>query len=322
MIALDQMDGGRLDARSVAGLLASGEPTLKETASWIVGRHPEWAGELAGVLGARLARADLAAAERAELERQLGRFAEAAPIQRLLAERLAILRRRPRSGLSCLAAMSQSGLKPGKVPREWVAALAIRPGRRRRPIRRCRSDRRGRGGRAQPADRPPTATEPAPWPPACSRIAADAANPTGLRLDALAAVPGGLDKPDHEALRLLDRPDRPRQAGGGPHDRGRHPARARLAPGQLDPPGRRDRGRRAGGGRPPADRIRAVDRRGPRPEAGRRPVPLAGPDEPEARRARRPTWRSTARGPVAGRGATLLRGSTPTRPGRRRSSTG
>ncbi len=52
MIALDQMDGGRLDARSVAGLLASSDPGLKEAASWIVGRHPEWAGELAGVLGA------------------------------------------------------------------------------------------------------------------------------------------------------------------------------------------------------------------------------------------------------------------------------
>ena len=40
MVALDQMDGGELDPKFVAGLLASTDPILKETASWIVGRHP------------------------------------------------------------------------------------------------------------------------------------------------------------------------------------------------------------------------------------------------------------------------------------------
>ena len=49
MVALDQMDGGGLDAKFVAVLLASDDPALKETSSWIVGRHPDWAGELAGV---------------------------------------------------------------------------------------------------------------------------------------------------------------------------------------------------------------------------------------------------------------------------------
>src|SRR5262249_13814314 len=44
MVALDQMDGGGLDAKLVAELLASDDATLKETASWIVGRHPEWGG--------------------------------------------------------------------------------------------------------------------------------------------------------------------------------------------------------------------------------------------------------------------------------------
>ncbi len=62
----------------------------------------------------RLARADLAAGERAELERQLGRFAEAAPIQRLLAERLRDPSVSPAERLSCLAAMSHSGLKRGR----------------------------------------------------------------------------------------------------------------------------------------------------------------------------------------------------------------
>ncbi len=59
MVAVDQMDGGGLDPKYVAGLLASSGPGLKETAAWIAGRHPEWAGVLAGVLGERLARSDL-----------------------------------------------------------------------------------------------------------------------------------------------------------------------------------------------------------------------------------------------------------------------
>ena len=42
LIALDQMGGQGLDAARVTPLLASGDPVLKETASWIAGRHPEW----------------------------------------------------------------------------------------------------------------------------------------------------------------------------------------------------------------------------------------------------------------------------------------
>ena len=64
---------------SSRGCLASAEPGLKETAAWIVGRHPDWAAALAGVLGERLSLIDLPPADRAELERQLGRFAQAAP---------------------------------------------------------------------------------------------------------------------------------------------------------------------------------------------------------------------------------------------------
>src|SRR5262249_28458044 len=122
--ALDQMDGGRLDPKFVAELLASKEPVLKEAASWIVGRHPGWANALAGVLGERLDRTDLTTAERAELERQLGRFAHAAPIQQLLAARL----QNPFTPLSVrrssLQALAWSNLKEKDVPPAWVAALS------------------------------------------------------------------------------------------------------------------------------------------------------------------------------------------------------
>src|SRR5205814_2506035 len=124
MVALDQMEGGGLDPKFVARLLASHEPALRETASWIVGRHREWADALAGVLGARLDRADLPAAERAELERQLGRFAQAAPIQQLLAARLRNATAPLAARRSSLQAMAWSNLKEEDVPPAWIAALA------------------------------------------------------------------------------------------------------------------------------------------------------------------------------------------------------
>ncbi len=65
------------------------------------------------------------------------------------------------------------------------------------------------------------------------RVAEDAAQQAGLRLEALAALPGGLDKPDEKLFAfLIDqiRPDRPVSARTTSAD---ILARARLAPGQL-----------------------------------------------------------------------------------------
>jgi putative membrane-bound dehydrogenase-like protein len=227
MVALDQMDGGRLDPKFVAGLLAAPEPALREAASWIVGRHREWAGALAGALAERLDRPDLPAAERAELERQLGRFAQAAPIQQLLAARLRDASAPPVARRSSLQAMAWSNLKEKDVPPAWIAALARVLG----------------GGPADaPLVAPAVATLRALPPPKdkagdlpalLSRIAADPRNAVGLRLDALAAVPGGLIKPDQKIFALLieqlDR-DRPVAARTTAAD---VLARARLAPEQL-----------------------------------------------------------------------------------------
>ena len=142
------MEGGRLDPALVAGLLSSADPALKETASWIVGRHREWAGALAGVLGRRLDRADLPAAERAELEKQLGRLAQAAPIQQLLADRLKDASAPRAARQSSLQAMAWSGLNEKQVP----ARLDRGSGNRtRRNSRQRRASSACRGGRAQPA---------------------------------------------------------------------------------------------------------------------------------------------------------------------------
>ena len=148
----------------------------KETASWIIGRHRDWADALAGVLGERLVRIDLSPADRTELERQLGRFAQAAPIQRLLAARLRDAFALSAARRSSLQAMAWSNLKAKAVPREWVDAIAgvlegdpATPNWSRRPSRPCVPCR-------SPGKRPVTC------PAACSGSPPTAKNAAELRL--------------------------------------------------------------------------------------------------------------------------------------------
>jgi putative membrane-bound dehydrogenase-like protein len=124
LIALDQMDEGKLSAATVAALLTSTEPSIKETASWIVGRHPEWGGDLAGFLRDRLNNKELTAAERDELTRHLARFAKSAAVQQLLAERVGDLSAPKETCRIALRAMAQAGLK--EAPEAWVAGLTQR----------------------------------------------------------------------------------------------------------------------------------------------------------------------------------------------------
>ena len=197
MVALDQMEGGSLDPKLVAGLLASESPGLKETASWIVGRHQDWAGALAGVLGERLSLIDLLPADRAELERQLGRFAQAAPIQRLLADCLRDPFAPEATRRSSLQAMAWSNLKPGAVPSEWLDAVAsVLEGDPATPelVTPAVATLRAL---------PLTGLEAGSLPGLLKKIAVDPANAADLRLAALAAVPGGLKNPDENLFTFL-----------------------------------------------------------------------------------------------------------------------
>jgi len=203
MVALDQMGGVGLEPKFVAGFLASKEAVLKETASWIVGRHPEWAGALAGVLGKRLNQTELPAGERAELERQLGRFAQAGPIQELLAARLRDSSAPLAARRSSLQAMSWSGLKEKEVPSGWVSALSNV------------LDEGGAGAELTPlvvatARSLPIVNDKAgDLPSRLLRLADDAKSPGDVRLGALAALPGGLTNPDPSLFTfLLTRLDR------------------------------------------------------------------------------------------------------------------
>jgi putative heme-binding domain-containing protein len=84
LIALDQMDDGGLRAETVAPLLSSSDPILRETSVWIAGHHAEWGSELAGFFRERLAMKALGAAEAEELKRQLAEFAGSKPVQEII----------------------------------------------------------------------------------------------------------------------------------------------------------------------------------------------------------------------------------------------
>jgi putative membrane-bound dehydrogenase-like protein len=123
LIALDQMDGGGLQAEQVTPFLTASNPALRQTASWIVSHHPEWAGALAGYFQKRLAATDLSEADRAELQRLLARFARDGAIQELLAETVCDDEDSPKAArLTALRAMAQSGLK--ETPSAWADELA------------------------------------------------------------------------------------------------------------------------------------------------------------------------------------------------------
>jgi putative membrane-bound dehydrogenase-like protein len=200
LVALDQMDGGGLDAATVMPDLTSTTPVLRETATWIVGRHPEWAGELVGYFRDRLNAKELPDAERDELVRQLARFARAKPIQDLLADRLQAAGVSANGRRLSLRAMALAGLK--EAPGAWIDAVAGAvdghdPALTGEAVATARAI-------VGPKQRSEKLTA------ALLRVANND-EPPQLRLRALAAVPGGLVevKPDLFAF-LLAHADRER----------------------------------------------------------------------------------------------------------------
>ena len=193
LIALDQMEGGGLEPDAVASLLASPDPVLKETAAWIVDRHPEWGDALTGFLRARLGATSSSDGDHDELQRQLTRFARSGAVQRLLAE---CLRDRSYSNAAreiVLRAMADSGLK--EAPDSWVDVLS-----------------RLLGDAAPSTIAAAVSTSRALTVPkergaklvgALVKVAHDGTTPAKVRLDALAAVPGGLTEVEPSVFEFL-----------------------------------------------------------------------------------------------------------------------
>ncbi|MEY2410323.1 MAG: hypothetical protein QOF48_2993 [Verrucomicrobiota bacterium] len=193
LVALDQMPVANLKPEQVIPFLTSTNHSLKASANWIIGHHPEWAGALAGHLRDRIATANLSSSERLELQQQLAQFAREPSIQTLVATTVRDPAALPALRLMALHAMSASHLK--SAPADWVVALAslLKAGDsnvlsdviatiRVLPVNR-------RDGSEISA--------------ALLRIAEDPKNPVELRLNSAGALPASIEDPSANLLELV-----------------------------------------------------------------------------------------------------------------------
>jgi putative membrane-bound dehydrogenase-like protein len=193
LIALDQMDGGGLEPIKIAALLSASDPVLKEAASWIIGHHSEWGGALAGSLRDRLYAQSTSQADRAELERHLTQFAGDKSVGMLLGAILTDQALSSATHRSVLVAMRGSGRK--ELPQIWVIPLMVMLADPSSPLL----------GDAVSTLRavPPPKNQHAVVTQSLLRVADNPKVPETVRLDALAAVPGGLSQVPPETFAFL-----------------------------------------------------------------------------------------------------------------------
>jgi putative membrane-bound dehydrogenase-like protein len=191
LVALDGMEAGGLDPAVVARELDSTQRPVREVASWIVGRHPEWGKALASTLRERLDARKLTRQEREELMGRLAVFARTSEVQDLLARRAADPKAPRETRLLALQAMAHSGLK--EIPASWALGLGGALGSGDALLVKEAVS----AARSLPPGRSPH--------PELARALLKAAEgaPLEVRLGALAAVPGGLPKVSPELFDLL-----------------------------------------------------------------------------------------------------------------------
>jgi putative membrane-bound dehydrogenase-like protein len=219
LIALDQMEGHPLPPGKTAPFLVTADPALRQTASWIVSHHPEWGAALAEFFTRQLADPR----DAAELGRQLAQLGRSEAIQELLATTLLDSKAANPARLVALDAMTHAS--PKEAPSRWAEAITAAlqhndPAVVRHGVAAARTlPAPKQGGPALTA--------------ALLKLAHDPKTGADMRLDALAAVPGGLSEVDGDTFRFLtenlegSRPVMTRSAAAGVL------AKARLDGGQL-----------------------------------------------------------------------------------------
>jgi putative heme-binding domain-containing protein/fibro-slime domain-containing protein len=121
LVALDQMDDGRLVPGAVTPFLAPVDPLLQQTALWVIAHHADWGQSMLGFFGDWLARQDMDDAQRDALRHQLLAFSGDAGVQELMATTLSDSQTPPATRLLLLEVIGQSQL--AKLPAAWAAAL-------------------------------------------------------------------------------------------------------------------------------------------------------------------------------------------------------
>ena len=219
LVALDQMPGDHLKPDDVAPLLSADDPELRAAASWIAGRHPAWGDALAGPFRARLKGAgDLDPDAVAALVGQLADLATSTEIQDVIAD--AAGADEPPTRDAALAAIARADVEP--APDAWIDAVAMNLDRG------LPGAIAAAGALELPEDRVDDIRDPLLW------LARDDRADPSTRLDAIAALPGGIGEPNNDLFAfLLDRldPDGPASEQGRAADL---LASANLGPDRLD----------------------------------------------------------------------------------------
>jgi len=121
LIALDQMKKNRLTQDMVLPLLSTSDQLLRETAIDVIGKHPEWAGEIQTVVKGWLTSQELSEGDAVLAQAISTTFARDAGIQPLLAESLGSESTPRSTRLLILRAMADSDLKA--TPELFTTAL-------------------------------------------------------------------------------------------------------------------------------------------------------------------------------------------------------
>lgn len=184
LIALDQMEGGKLAARAVLDQTAAADPGLTDAAWWIASRHAEWGPDLSAALRDRLSAKGTTADEREELTGQLAQLARSPAIQTLLADRLADNTASSEARRLAVRAMARAA--PNPTPPAWLAAITDALGS-------SDADLLGEAVAAARTLRMPKDV-PAKFAAALIALAGNPRAPTAARVGAAAAVPGGMTR--------------------------------------------------------------------------------------------------------------------------------
>jgi putative membrane-bound dehydrogenase-like protein len=120
LVALDQMGGDRLEPNDALSLLGShGEQD--PIWMWVMGRHPGWGDRLSGLFHGRLRIAHRFPDQMSRLEDQVVRFAQNPAIQAMLVRILDEPAESPEVPKLVLRIMARSGLK--QTPHAWISAV-------------------------------------------------------------------------------------------------------------------------------------------------------------------------------------------------------
>ncbi|MBX3442394.1 MAG: HEAT repeat domain-containing protein [Planctomyces sp.] len=119
-LALDALRSESLDPLRIAGWLEAPQPELRETASWLLARHPEWGDALGTVFEERLLRAAPESVE--SLTAHLATFAERPVIQNLLARVLEDSASPAAARVAAADAMRRA--HPRELSAPWPRAIA------------------------------------------------------------------------------------------------------------------------------------------------------------------------------------------------------